>query len=258
MKFASDFRRTAREALKGRWWLAVGAGIVASFLGVVGNGSNIEIKYENNKLSVEGLGGIGSALKEGFGTVRGVIDSLTPFLMAFAVAGAIIGLAISIAMFVVTSVVETGYANFNTRLIDNDNPEFNNLFAYFRNWKNLSLTNLLKSLYIFLWTLLFIIPGIVASYSYAMTPYILADNPELSPSEAIEMSKEMMRGNKWRLFCLSFSFIGWDLLCAMLTFNIGNLWLNPYKMAARADFYREISGTRPTIILEPETGYEQI
>ena len=90
-----------------------------------------------------------------------------------------------------------------------------------------------------------------------MTPYILADNPDLSPSEALKMSKEMMRGNKWRLFCLGFSFIGWQLLCG-LTLGIGYLWLNPYMAAAHADFYREISGTRPVIILEPKTDYEPI
>ncbi len=91
-------------------------------------------------------------------------------------------------------------------------------------------------------TLLFIIPGIIASYSYAMTEYILADHPELSATEAISRSKQMMGGNKWRLFCLQFSFIGWSILCSF-TFGIGNLWMTPYKQAATAVFYREVSGT---------------
>ena len=89
---------------------------------------------------------------------------------------------------------------------------------------------------------LFIIPGIVATYSYAMTEFILAEHPELTASEAIAQSKEMMTGNRWRLFCLHISFIGWDILCAF-TLGIGNLWLRPYKQAANAAFYREISGT---------------
>ena len=75
-----------------------------------------------------------------------------------------------------------------------------------------------------------------------MTDYILAENPELTASQAIEKSKTMMYGNRWRLFCLRFSFIGWDLLCS-LTFGIGYLWLTPYKQAAEAAFYRDISGT---------------
>ena len=93
-----------------------------------------------------------------------------------------------------------------------------------------------------LWSLLLIIPGIIAGYSYAMTGYILAENPELTASEAIARSKEMMAGNRFRLFCLHFSFIGWEILCT-LTLGIGNLWLRPYKQAAEAAFYREISGT---------------
>ena len=100
----------------------------------------------------------------------------------------------------------------------------------------------LQSIYIILWSLLFIIPGIVASYSYAMTEYILAEDPELTATEAISRSKQMMYGNHWRLFCLEFSFIGWSILCSF-TLGIGNLWLTPYKQAAIAAFYREVSGT---------------
>lgn len=74
-----------------------------------------------------------------------------------------------------------------------------------------------------------------------MTDYILAEHPELTASEAIAQSKAMMEGNRWRLFCLQFSFIGWDILCA-LTLGIGNLALRPYRHAAEAAFYREISG----------------
>ena len=90
-------------------------------------------------------------------------------------------------------------------------------------------------------TLLLIIPGIMASYSYAMTGYILAEHPELTAGEAIAQSKAMMAGNRWRLFCLQFSFIGWDILCA-LTLGIGNLALRPYRHAAEAAFYRELCG----------------
>ena len=79
-----------------------------------------------------------------------------------------------------------------------------------------------------------------------MTGYILAENPDLSASEAIEQSKSMMAGNRWRLFCLHVSFIGWDILCS-LTLGIGYLWLNPYKNAATAAFYREISGTEQPV-----------
>ena len=106
------------------------------------------------------------------------------------------------------------------------------------------VAGLLVNIFTFLWTLLFIIPGIVKSYSYSMTYYILADNPNLAPSEAIDMSKKMMHGNKWRLFCLDFSFIGWYLLCA-LTLGVLTLWITPYNMMARAQFYESLKGEAP-------------
>ena len=101
------------------------------------------------------------------------------------------------------------------------------------------VAGILVSLFTFLWSLLLIIPGIVKSYSYAMTFYILADNPDMAPTEAINKSKEMMKGNKWRLFCLDFSFIGWYLL-SFLTLGILLLWVNPYSMQARVEFYESL------------------
>lgn len=74
-----------------------------------------------------------------------------------------------------------------------------------------------------------------------MTDYILAEHPDMTPGEVMKCSKAMMEGNRWRLFCLQFSFIGWDILCA-LTLGLGNLALRPYEMAAIAAFYRELCG----------------
>ena len=251
MKYASDFRKTAREALKGKWGLAVGVGLVASILGGSGSGASFNVNIgSSGSESSETYEGIFSQLIEDNSAALSIIISLLS-------AVALVALVIGIAMFVLGSIVNLGYAKFNLELIDDGNPAFNNLFAYFKHWKVAIISNLLMGIFVFLWTLLFIIPGIIAAYSYAMTPYILADNPELSAREAIKMSKEMMRGNKWRLFCLGFSFIGWIILGAF-TFGIGYLWLNPYIAAANADFYREISGTRPVLVLEAEEISEQL
>ena len=149
----------------------------------------------------------------------------------------------AVVYFILGSVVGVGYSRFNLDLVDRQKePEIGILFGYFKFWKTTAAASFLQGLYVFLWSLLFIIPGIVAGYSYAMTDYILAEHPELTAGEAIEQSKAMMYGNRFRLFCLQFSFVGWDLLCA-LTLGIGNLWLRPYKQAAEAAFYRDISGT---------------
>lgn len=172
--------------------------------------------------------------------------SFTYILIAILIMGAV--------YFVLGSVINVGYAKFNLNLVDKVEGTFENLFAYFSNWKTTVVARLLRSIYVVLWSLLFIISGIMASLSYAMTEYILAENPEMSASEAITLSKQMMDGNKWRLFCLDLSFIGWDILCGF-SLGIGYLWLTPYKQAARAAFYREVSGTEKPDFESEWSGY---
>lgn len=128
--------------------------------------------------------------------------------------------------------------------------------------------NFLQGLYVALWSLLLFIPGVVKAYSYAMTPYIMAEHPGLTANEAITESRRIMDGNKWRLFCLDFSFLGWELLCTLpmligfslvfaftrsadtvlvplillsIPLSAGFFFLHPYEEAAWAIFYRDIT-----------------
>ena len=100
-------------------------------------------------------------------------------------------------------------------------------------------TTLLYYVYVFLWSLLLLIPGCIKAYSYAMTPYILKDNPEMKNNAAIEESMRMMDGHKLELFLLDLSFIGWAIL-SLLTCCIGFLWLTPYMNMARVNFYEDL------------------
>ena len=100
-------------------------------------------------------------------------------------------------------------------------------------------TTLLYYVYVFLWSLLLLIPGCIKAYSYAMTPFILKDNPEMKNNAAIEESMRMMDGHKLELFLLDLSFIGWALL-SLLTCGIGFLWLTPYMNMARVNFYEDL------------------
>lgn len=236
MKFAEDFRRIAREALNGKWAISVAVGLVAFILGGTGS-SGPEINFNIDL-------GTSNALTYNFALPDSnfFVSRLWMILSGFLLLVLIIALALGVVYFILSSFVGVGYARFNLNLIDRKDAGFNDLFAYFSYWKTTAVSSLLRTLYVFLWSLLFIIPGIVAGYSYAMTDYILAENPDMTASEAITKSKEMMIGNRGRLFCLQLSFIGWDIL-AMLTLGIGNLWLTPYKHAATAAFYREVSGT---------------
>ena len=105
-------------------------------------------------------------------------------------------------------------------------------------WRNVA-GMLLMQLFIGLWTLLFIVPGIIKSYAYAITPYLLIDNPELGPNEVRLKSIEMMRGHKGKLFGLDLSFIGWILL-GILSLGIGFIWITPYIKTTRAAFYYDL------------------
>lgn len=244
MKTAADFRSVARNALPGRWGISVVAGLIASLLGAV---SSNKLKIELNFGDSGGNVNIGLSNQQIQTTNGGWTEVLIGFVAAGVVFIILATLVVAIARFFLGSIVGLGYSKFNLELVDRQKePKINTLFGYFKHWKTAVVASFLRGLYVSLWTLCFIVPGIIAGYSYAMTNYILAENPELTPGEAIERSKSMMAGNRWRLFCLQFSFIGWDLLCT-LTLGIGDLWLRPYKQAAEAAFYREVSGTEDCI-----------
>ena len=251
MKYAADFRRIAREALSGKWMIAVLVGLVAMLLGGASSGG------PEVKLNIDASGANASFEFAGqtiFSTGGGLDSEIGAFLVGSAIYITIAAIVMAVVYFVLGSIISVGYARFNLDLVDRCEPGFETLFGYFSYWKTTAIARLLQSVYILLWSLLFIIPGIIATYSYAMTEFILAENPDLTASEAIARSKEMMSGNRWRLFCLHFSFIGWDILSS-LTLGIGNLWLRPYKQAANAAFYREITGFGATSFEYVEENY---
>lgn len=237
MRYASDFRASARSALIGRWGIAVLAGLIAGALGALG-GNTVSVNMDPNDSEGKAFWKIlqqiffdGREIPEEF--IIGVLSGTLVILLTM--------LAVSIF---IGSVVWVGYARFNLDLLDyRDDPKLKALFAYFPQWRTAVAASLLQGLYIWLWSLLFIIPGVIASLNYAMTAYILAEHPHLAATEAMEKSKSMMYGNRWRLFCLEFSFFGWNLLSA-ITLGIAELWVRPYRQAAVAAFYRDIAGRK--------------
>ena len=134
-----------------------------------------------------------------------------------------------------------GFAGFFLGIAQEGAARLELLFIGFqRFWKSFG-TYFFYTLFIVLWTLLFIIPGIIATFRYAMAFFIIADDADCGPLEAISRSKEMMKGNKWKLFCLHWRFVGWALLAVFLTFGIGFLWLIPYMQTSFAKFYEDVS-----------------
>lgn len=152
-----------------------------------------------------------------------------------------------IAVFVLSAALLYGVSRYLLKFVRGAQPVIGEIFGGFTSgaekFGRAVLLQLLISIFTALWSLLFIIPGIIAGYRYSMAFYILADNDNISALDALNASKEMMRGHKWELFKLHLSFIGWILLC-IITGGIGFIFLSPYMSTAQANFYEYLRGIR--------------
>lgn len=170
--------------------------------------------------------------------IRGKWNSLALISFVYAVLTAALSFT-GVGALIITGPISVAFAAISLRAIRGEHFEVKNLFDGFYNFLNTFLLGLLNTVFIFLWSLLFFVPGIIKSLSYSMSYYVMAENPDISPEDARQESIKMMDGNKMRLFCLNFSFIGWILL-SILTFGILLFWVLPYIQAANAAFYEEI------------------
>ena len=136
-------------------------------------------------------------------------------------------------------VIELGTVMLALEIIRTGKTEFNTGFKGFAQFGSACIAGLVGTIFIMLWSCLFIIPGIIAAFRYSMAFYILADNPEMSGMEALKASKQMMKGHKMEFFLLQLSFLGWCLL-AILTFGILMIWLTPYIETTNALYYEKI------------------
>jgi uncharacterized membrane protein len=134
-----------------------------------------------------------------------------------------------------------GLITYFVKLVQGERPLVGLLFGSFDRFPVSFLVYLLVQVFVFLWSLLLIVPGIIAALRYSQAFFILRENPNIEAMEAIRQSKEMMNGHKGRLFVLYLSFIGWAIL-ASIPFGLGFIWLYPYMLAAQAAFYEDLKG----------------
>ena len=160
------------------------------------------------------------------------------------VSAAIVGIfLLEIPGFVVGAPLVLGMTMCSLRVARGQDMRVRNLYDGFGNMLNAILLNFLNSLFVILWSLLLIIPGIYKSYSYSMSMYVLADNPKMSQSEARDESIGLMDGYKLKYFLLQLSFIGWILL-SVLSCGVLLFWVVPYMETASAVFYEDIKKPR--------------
>ncbi len=174
-------------------------------------------------------------------------------------AGAIFGF-IPIAGSLIVSIIITPAFSLSLmriylNLTNAQKPEVKDTFSGFDDFWSAFKVNFLSTLFTTLWSLLLIIPGIIKSYSYSMSMFILAENKGMSALEAIRRSKEMMDGHKMDLFVLWLSFIGWYLL-GIITLGIGFIWIAPYIYASTANFYNSIKPQSEVIVQDGGDPFE--
>ena len=232
MLLSRDFRKIARENLQGRWFSA----IVVCFIGGL-LGASMDISFSADLFTRTGSTSEYNSVVDQLQTAD-VYETVLPVLMGIGITV----LVMVLIHLVIGVAVTLGYAQYFLNVTDDNEPEFGNLFSHMRLWEGFCM-QFFRGMMVMLWSILFVIPGYIALYRYAMTPYIMAENENLSVMEAITESKRIMMGNKWRLFCMDVSFIGWELL-GILTLGIGFFWITPYEEAAKAAFYREITEQR--------------
>ena len=151
---------------------------------------------------------------------------------------------VSLASIVVAGPLAVGLAGYYIDFVRSKNPMFERLFDGFKNsFANSLVLSLLQTLFIILWSLLFIIPGIIKALAYSMSTYLMAENPQMTATEALDESQRLMKGSKMDLFILHLSFIGWYLL-VIVTLGIAAIWVGPYVQAATAEFYISLVGNK--------------
>ncbi len=210
-----ELKMRAKEALQGKWIIAVAVTIIALIL------NNIHLSTGTSIFR----------FSSGWMTNLRVLSPLSSASSSIS----------SLINFILSGPVALGIAFFYLNLLREDEARVESLFHGFKRFLDALISHILITIFTFLWFLLLIVPGIIAGLSYSMTYYILIDHPELSPIEAIRLSKELMNGHKGELFILWLSFIGWFFL-GIITFGIGLLYAIPYFNTTLAEFYLNIKG----------------
>ena len=224
---AREHRARAREALRGNWVTAVLVYLVAGLLSGDSNSPSF-----NFSINIEGGHVDFSMSQELQNFLTDTLGLAMPLILGVSLVLLVVRLALG-------GVMSMGRATYSLNLIDGAEAKFEDLFTGFRRFYDALIMNVVSILMVFLGMLLFVVPGIILGYAYAMAPYILAENPGITGTEALRRSRELMKGHKWELFWLELTFIGWETLAAF-TLGIGNLVVTPYKGVSKASFYRDI------------------
>lgn len=227
-----ELKEKGKVAFKRNYWLCVLAAFIMTVLagasGSAGKTGSGESQYDELMAAING-----ASMQSGVsvGAIIGILAG-------------IMGVAVLIALVINVFAKNPLLVGINRFFVVNtkEQAKIKEIIYSFSNGRYLKTvgTVFLRDLFIGLWSLLLVIPGIIKAYQYRMVSYILADDPEISMMDALRKSKEMMKGHKWNTFVLDLSFIGWGLL-GCITLGIVNIfYVNPYVQATNAELYLEL------------------
>lgn len=225
----SELKANAKIALKANYWKAV---VVSLIMGVImGGGGSVSGNAASNSSDV-------SDAMSGMDT--GTLVAIAVAVLGVVAVIMVISILLSIFVF---NILQVGCQRFFIKCKD-DNGDFGDLGFGFKNgYGHIALVMFLRGLFISLWTLLLVVPGIIKSYEYMMIPYILAENPDMDRQEVFAMSKKMMTGNKWNAFVLDLSFIGWGIVALCTCGIAGIFYVSPYIYLTKAELYKTLKTT---------------
>lgn len=213
-----ELKYRAKAQLNGNWWPIILATLIVNLI---------------------------IALPVFFVSYRSVVDTIMTILPnnvmgnfqgAAALSNMVPSLIVTAYTIIVTGPLSIGLCKFMIMFVRRGDTEIGTIFDGFKIFGSAFVIMLLMEIFVFLWSLLLIIPGFIMTYAYSAAFYIKAANPEMGAMECIKKSREIMRGHKWEMFVIDLSFIGWVILAA-LTAGIGNIWLIPYINTTKANFY---------------------
>ena len=264
----AELKSKAKFSFKRNYWKSVLISLILALLvGGGSSGSSISSAVSNNLIGssdssvTDDYSNDDSSLYEGNdfyndtydGNVEDDIDDLKSmadntagmmaigiFLIVFIIVFVVLMAVVILLDVFIFNPLEVGCKKYYLRNLNEPAQVGNIGYAFDNNYKNITKTMFFRDLFTVLWTLLFIIPGIVKSYEYQMIPYLLADNPQMTKEQAFEESKRMMQGQKWKAFVLDLSFIGWNILSALTLGILGIFYVQPYMDATHAALYEAL------------------
>lgn len=228
-----EFKTRAKEVLRSNYWTCFLATLLISLIGVIGDNVTNKVELRIDNVTNVNVDGVTEAMQYG--------ANLLLFALPMVIIGIIV--AILINLFVV-NMLRIGQSKFFIEAREGNYNIESLLYAFKNgNLKNQVVVMFMHDLIIALWTLLFVIPGIIAGYRYHFVTYILADNPDMNYHDALALSAEMTNGIKMDLFILDLSFIGWHLL-DLITFGVASFFIAPYEQATQAEVYAAYATVR--------------